>query len=56
MEKISFVFGPIWNEFKSANFNSQVIEEHGQLAREVLSYFDIAQDFLDVKFDLPKAQ
>ena len=56
MEKISFVSGPIWNEFKSANFSSEVIDEHGQLAQEVLSYYEIAQDFFDIRFDLPKAR
>jgi hypothetical protein len=56
MELFTYVDGPLWSEFKSANFSDPIIERHSQLLKELESFHEISQDHFEIEFSLPKVQ
>lgn len=56
MEEFSYVFGPLWDEFKSLNYSSALIEQHSELVKEVFAFYEICKDFIEDEFRLSKVQ
>lgn len=56
MEEFSYVFGPLWEEFKSLNYSCLLIEQHDELRKEVYSFYEICKDHFDVSFKINRVK